>query len=300
MLKKFRQNINYLGFYNLQKSVILLTINVILWLGWPESHYEFLYYIPAFLLMTSSNIKFVFAALFYSFAVTYYRGNLEWMDLAAIPLAVLITFPVTGVLHSCSHDTVKPRWLNRMLGELMGLIQLSGFPEWKITHVIHHTHTDDLELDPHPPADKGFIEFTLSMRASIINSYLKFFFRFFGKNEKSMRAVQLFAWASKGSNLMKVIFWFLVLGPQLFTTLFLTSIAFKMVQYAWLNYSTHRPGTNGVEIHNYNHGLYRWINHISFGLYYHKNHHLAPHYFDPRNYRADLPAPQAETLEQVA
>jgi len=53
--------------------------------------------------------------------------------------------------------------------------------------------------------------------------------------------------------------------------------------FAHFNYYTHRPrGKDSVEILNLNYNpFYKFLNFLSFGAYFHKNHHRKPSLFNP-------------------
>ena len=187
---------------------------------------------------------------------------------------------------------MRPRWLNRPLGEFIGLVQLTGFPDWTILHVFHHQHPDDAKLDPHPPLQKNYWEFAFGMRAHIGNCFMRHYFKYFGESPLSIKRVGYFLKAAKFNMLMKVCFWYFVFGPQNFTFFFTTSILLKMLHYAWFNYATHKIDKNGdYMIKNLDHSFYRLINLIASGLYYHGNHHTNPHFHNPKNIPVKNPAP---------
>ena len=77
----------------------------------------------------------------------------------------------------------------------------------------------------------------------------------------------------------------LVLGPVGFVFFYVPFKAVNALIYADFNYRTHRPaGAGSYEVVNLNHNLwYKLLNAISFGSYFHKNQHLQPLVFDPRN-----------------
>lgn len=287
MLRAFQKDPFYLAHYHTKVVFVLAFINTGLLIMRPPEWHDVILYMPALYLATSSKLKHVVGAFAYAFAASVFSADFSLMALfIGVPAALVFTFPFSALIHSASHGSIRPRWLNRPVGELMGVIQLSGFPDWKITHVLHHTHTDHPELDPHPPLKKTYWEFALGMRDSVMKAYLKYYFKVFGQNDKSMQALNRFKWASLAAVSMKLTFWFLVLKPQFFAFFFLTSVAFKMTHWAWFNYSTHRPVENGVQIHNLTKYGYKFVNLIGFGLYYHDNHHASPMLFNPK-YKPD-------------
>ena len=81
--------------------------------------------------------------------------------------------------------------------------------------------------------------------------------------------------------------------------MFATSIAFKMVHFAWFNYTTHRPVEGKFQTRNLTQGLYFAINWISFGFYYHDNHHKNPTLFNPK-YMPDTPQKRKPSADEAA
>jgi fatty acid desaturase len=282
MIASFRKDRHFLARAHLTSFAIMSLLNLALCLFAEINSKDLVWYLPLVALLSTTKIQLVVGCFLYATAVSIFRSDFEPIHLLALPVAVITTFPLTAFLHNASHGSFSPKWLNRPVGEIVGVMQLSGFTQWKIVHVIHHMHSDDPLLDPHPPLHKGYWEFTRGMREAAINAYVKFFFKTHDQGPESIRALKQFANAAKLDQSARVLFWLLILGPQLFTFLFLSSITFKMFHYAWFNYSTHRPIKDGAETQNLNVRLYRFINAIAFGLYYHRNHHLAPTLFDPR------------------
>lgn len=280
MLRSFRSNRNFLASYHARFGFCLLAVNIALYIFRTPSVEKMALYIPCILLLSSPQIISVLFGYAYGITLAMTFQEFDSIQLFEIPIALILTFPITALLHCASHNSIRPKWLNRPIGELTGLMQLYGFPDWTVLHFIHHSFSDDRELDPHAPGNQTFWQFILGMRDSASAAFLKYYFKQFGNNPESVRAATRFARLSKFDTLMKVTFWFLLFGPQTFSFLFITSIAFKMLHYAWLNFHTHRGG----EIRNLNSGLlYPAINFIAFGVYFHRNHHLAPSLFDPRN-----------------
>ncbi|MES3037740.1 MAG: hypothetical protein V4736_07530, partial [Bdellovibrionota bacterium] len=126
-------------------------------------------------------------------------------------------------------------------------------------------------------------------------AYVNYYIRYFGSSELTLKNLKSFSRASKFDNFMRLGFWLLLLKPEAFTFFFSTSLVFKMFHWAWFNWSTHRPVAEGVAIQNHNHGFYRVMNLLAFGLYFHKNHHLQASLFDPRDLKQQVP----ESSEQL-
>lgn len=283
MYKKFLKDPNYLLKYHLIFAVGLVPAIVALALLRPPAWIDLVLFLPAIWFGSQSDIRAVSLTFVYACGAAFFSPTFEPVFPLLIPLGVLIAFPLTTLVHNPSHDSLKPRWLNRPVGELAGLFHLAGFPDWKIIHIFHHQHSDHPELDPHPPLDKGYWEFAMGMRKSVGEAYVRHYMRIHGQNAETMSRLKRFALASRLDMLLRATFWFLLLGPQLFAYLFLASITFKMYHYAWFNHATHRPENGQVVTKNMDHRLYRIVNFLSYGLYYHDNHHARPSLANPKH-----------------
>ncbi|MBL7557522.1 MAG: fatty acid desaturase [Bdellovibrionaceae bacterium] len=287
MIASFRKDRLFLARAHFTSFVVVSVLNIALCLFADINSQDLLLYLPLVVILSTTKIQLVVGCFAYAATISVSRSDFDPIYLLGIPLAIIATFPLTAFLHNAAHSSFRPKWLNRPIGEIVGVMQLSGFAQWKIVHVIHHMHSDDPQLDPHPPLNKSYWEFTRGMRDAAIGAYVKFFFKTHGQNPQSLAAIKQFGQSAKLDQSARVLFWLLLLGPQLFTFLFLSNIVFKMFHYAWFNYSTHRPISGGTEIQNLNARFYRFVNTIAFGLYYHKNHHLVPTLFDPRTLQKD-------------
>lgn len=281
MLRKFRNDPDYLTKYHLNATLLLLPSAVASFILTGRSPNQLLLFLPTILILCSPQIRTVLVGYVATIAVAYFCGQIDIYCLGLFVAGILVTFPVSGLMHATSHDSLRPRWLNRPVGEAMGLFHLVGYPDWKIIHVIHHSHADDSELDPHPPGNKSYWEFTKGMRTAAANAFVKYYLKHFSQVEKASPKLKKFSRVSKLDTLVRIFFWYCLLGPKVFTFFYASSLVFKMFHWAWFNWSTHRPTENGVQILNYSHGLYRFINAISLGLYYHQNHHLNPSLLNP-------------------
>ena len=247
-----------------------------------------MWFAPAIFFLNTTDFKKVVVGCLYACGITIFFEDLKLIYLLWISLAVVATLSATALLHNASHRSFRPKWLNRPMGELMCLFQLTGFPDWTVIHVLHHAHSDDPELDPHPPGNKTYWVYLNTVRQTILRVFINHYFRIFGNNETSIKAVKRFGLSMKVDHFMKVAFWYLLLGPVLFSFFFFPSIVFKMMNHAWLNHSTHQWDGEQTQLVNFNNGLYKLGNFFGFGIYNHKNHHLSPGLFDPRNLRMNV------------
>ena len=282
MFAKFNTDKRYFNKYFLSVIAMLAVANGMLFFFATPDFRLLLLYLPALFILSIPDIYLIFLAWLYALAVTVVNFGFHAAYLAGIPIAIVLTFIATALLHNASHSNFRPRWFCRGVGEAMGLFQMVAFPSWVIVHILHHRNSDDPVLDPHPPLDKGYVAFLTGMRKSISKVIGNYYFSLWGNNAESARNLKEVGIESQLSMFLQALFWYLVLGPQVFAWFYIFSIVFKMAHYAWFNYATHIYTQDGINIGNLNHGFYKAINAIAFGLYYHKNHHLRPGLFDPR------------------
>ncbi|MES3038587.1 MAG: fatty acid desaturase, partial [Bdellovibrionota bacterium] len=164
MIRSFRTNPRYLEMYHWKMGIGLFAVNCLLLYFTDQTWNDLAYYVPVLFLLVSPQIMVAMTGYACAIGLTLWQGNFDSMSLVEALAALIVTFPVSGLMHSTSHDSMRPRWLNRPVGELMGMFHLVGYPDWKIIHIIHHTYTDDAQLDPHPPGEKSYWEFAKGMR----------------------------------------------------------------------------------------------------------------------------------------
>jgi fatty acid desaturase len=284
--KSFRTNSRYLTSFHIKSAIFWIAACIVCFLLFRKSVSWFLIFLPGLLLVSSQHLLRVAAGLILSLGACFYCGltipHAFYFFLLLSPVWALIA---TAILHNASHGNIKPKWLCRIVGELFAVIQLVGFPDWVIVHVLHHSHPDDSIRDPHPPLDLNYWTFLNGMRLSILRVLLTEYFKIWGNTPETLTQIKRLALASRIDQIAKVVFWWLLLGPIGFSLFFAPSILFKMMHYAWFNFATHKTTDGQTAVVNLDRGLYRVVNSISFGLYYHKNHHENPKLFDPRKYK---------------
>lgn len=201
------------------------------------------------------------------------------------PLAVYLGALFGVLMHNAGHSNFKPRFVNRLVLELMGLHQLDGWRRNTAAHIIHHKFPDDPLRDPHPPLDVGFWRFAGSLQKTSRACLARVYADTWGEAPEVAR---LWRWSERlaGAGIaLRVLFWFLLLGPALFFAVYLPSWLSNGLFFAHLNYFTHRPREGGgSEILNLDDTVpYRIANTLLFGTYYHKNHHRRAYLFNPKH-----------------
>lgn len=188
-------------------------------------------------------------------------------------------------IHNAVHLNFRPRWLNRLVGEIMGVHQLYGFLGWQTAHLIHHKYPDNPQFDPHPPGNQNFLEFAMSMQKNLKMCLSRIYFSTWTENEKFQKIWKKKNFFAALGMLLKLIFWFLILEPKFFLIWFVPSYLLNVLFFAHFNFSTHRPSNGETVILNLDQGWYfKLINLLLFGIYYHRNHHLRASLFNPKKY----------------
>jgi len=87
--------------------------------------------------------------------------------------------------------------------------------------------------------------------------------------------------------------WYLLLGFSGFFLFYVPTYITSVLFFNHFNYFTHRPRNDGTfEILNIDRTPYqRLVNHLFFGVFYHKNHHLKPYLFNPKNMNNETDEP---------
>jgi fatty acid desaturase len=220
---------------------------------------------------------------------------LTWPVLALIPLGVIFGLVVSTAFHNASHQNIKPRWLNTVVGELAGAYTLEGMRNFRVGHMLHHRHTDDPALDPHPPAGQTFWRFLVTSKARTIACLTTLYLQSHGDTPASRRNVRWQLAAFHLSSALKLVFWLLLLGPVIFGAFFVPSFLAYVLGFGHLNWISHLDDSDGtVRIKNLNgSAYYRVMNLITSGGYHHANHHRQPWLYNPS--KAASSAPRAVT-----
>ena len=164
------------------------------------------------------------------------------------------------------------------------LQQLSaGLVVFRYMHLLHHTHPDDPENDPHPPKGYSFWQFVDTARVLVGRRLESKYLQIWGDTIKT-RAT----WRQQGilifaARFCKTLFVFSLLGPRWFVVAFLPSYVANVLLYAGFNYYTHAEQPDGsIEVKDLKGTLYFDLcNRFLFGIMYHKTHHLFPNLFNP-------------------
>lgn len=231
-----------------------------------------------FLVFVSLNIYlFTTKKLHYDFTFYLY-------DLLIFLAAIIFRFLISSFLHNCSHENTGGKILNYLIGEFCGAWVMYGYRNFVLIHILHHKYTDN-HFDPVTPEGMTFVKFLLAPMRYMIKSATGFLDSKHSdkKNYKVAKNIQEIIFHL--NLILRLVFWFLILGPKYFTIFYIPSVISNIFIFAHINYACHRNNEFGeVEIVNLDNNLYFQIaNFITMGGYYHKNHHINQKLFNPTN-----------------
>lgn len=224
--------------------------------------------------------------------VFHYAPPIDHWDnrlLLLLPIACHVQILCSVFVHNCTHNNF-PRAINRIVGEICGVVVLTRFASWEVIHQRHHRYTDDLENDPHPVISSywGFLVKTI---VGVERQLQKIYFELHGDTPENRRYEQIRAYISYATNLLVIFTWYTVLGPIAFFFLFVPASIVGFLHLVHFNWSTHNAFSPVQDFKpvNLNHGYYKIGNLIWHGIYWHANHHKRANLFNPGKMKDSLP-----------
>lgn len=222
----------------------------------------------------------------------------DWRVLLLVPVFLQAIILCNVWVHCATHNSF-PRAVNRLVGEICGLVVLTRFASWEIVHQRHHKYSDDVEKDPHaviPSYWKFVVHMVLNVEKQLQQQYLDTF----GDTPENRRHEKIRALASFGTGVLLMACWYVLLGPIVFFAVFLPATVLGILHLAHFNWSTHdawSPTANYRPV-NLDHGFF-WVgNRVWHGIYFHANHHKKANVFNPM--KVDLGLPITDPREEIA
>lgn len=206
----------------------------------------------------------------------------QWWYLALLPLVIYVHILLNVFIHNCCHGNF-PRPVNRLIGEIAGVLVITRYASWEIIHQRHHRYSDDPERDPHHVMPNFWRFLARTMLVNVEKQLQNQAYDQFGDTPEMRRREQLRSVLSFSVMIpLNLAFW-LLLGPEAFVFLWLPAQAVGWVHVAHFNWATHNAHspTGDYKPVNLDHGLYWLGNRIWFGLYMHANHHKRANIFNP-------------------
>lgn len=208
-------------------------------------------------------------------------GWQSWMWLLLPPIVYLHVL-ASVCIHNASHANF-PRAINRVVGEILGVLLVVRFANWEILHVRHHRHADDPERDPHH-MQPSFWRFMGEMMLINLERQLQnIHYDQFGDTPAGRRYERFRSVLSFTTEATCVAAWYLVLGSDVFWFLFVPAQLLGWTVVSHFNWITH-DGTSHARDYrpvNLDDGIYWLGNRVLFGLYMHANHHRRVDVFNP-------------------
>jgi fatty acid desaturase len=223
------------------------------------------------------------------------------------PLSFAVAFPAVLYflinchlwIHNATHGNF-PRWLNRLTGEVLGVIVFVRYASWQIVHLRHHNHSDDRTLDPHPAHPsylRSFFGSIVSVERQLQDNYCEIW----GETAANRRYEAMRSRVSYGTNVVLGLAWYLLLGKVGFFAYFLPGNLLAAAFVGHFNWATHN-GERGGDFGpvNLDRGYYWLGNRLFSGIYFHANHHTRPHLFNPRHWDERRFGRQAPVVRRAA
>ena len=271
-------------------STLVASLTALPYTQFRKSRHFYLWYDGFWLTVVAGLVALMHLAGWQGFTQTW-----DWRVALFLPLACHIQILCSVWIHNCTHNNF-PRAINRIVGELCGIVVLTRFASWEILHQRHHKYSDDVELDPHPiaPGWRGYWKFTFRNLVAIEQQLQQIYFeQFGGKTPQNVRYQRYRAILSFGTMVALIYAWHLFLGKVLFWMLFFPAGIVGVLHLMHFNWSTHNPWSPNEDYRpvNLNHGYYRIGNLLWHGIYWHGNHHLKTNMFNPGDMVSDKSLP---------
>jgi stearoyl-CoA desaturase (delta-9 desaturase) len=247
---------------------------------------------PAFYAMYDGFYLLLSAAAIATMWATGFRPLLgtpqTWWLLTVPPLLFALIWAHL-VIHTCTHGSL-PVSVNRLVGEVLGVIVIVRFASWDIVHLRHHRYSDDRVRDPHP----NFPSYWKTVTNTVVQTELQLFQEYFdtwGDTPRNRLRERARAWVSYGTNVVLLGAWAFFLGPWYTLLVYFPANVLAALFVIHFNWSTHNGelGLTEADFHpvNLNAGYYYVGNKVFNGIYMHANHHLRPYLFNPAKWSGD-------------
>ena len=262
---------------------------------------------PRFYLLYDGFWFLVCAAVLLTFWLTGFKPLFDgpsWWFIAVFPVHLFCCIWAHLLIHNATHGSL-PKAINRVVGELLGIIVVVRFASWDIVHMRHHKYSDDRVKDPHP----NFPSFWKTVLHTIINVEKQLFQEYYdvwGDTAENHSRERRRAWMSYGTNIVLLASWCWLLGPAFFALVFFPCNALAGLFVIHFNWSTHNgeaaKSLDDMKPVNLPGAMYRIGNKLFAGIYAHSMHHDRPTLFNPAKAlaAAEATASSASAEQQAA
>ncbi len=256
-------------------AVAIETLSVLPNVQFRKNRHFYIHYDLAYAVLCVALLATMFA-VGHRGVITEWRPE-YWL---LLPLVTHLQILSSVFVHVCTHKSL-PRIVNRLVGELCGMVVLTRFASWEIIHQRHHQYSDDVEKDPHP-VEPSYWRFLFHTILNVERQLQRIYFETYGDSAENRRFEQRRAWLSYATNLLLMATWYVFLGPYAFFYLFVPASILGFFHLVHFNWSTHNAA-EGKDFRpiNLDRGYYWLGNRIWFGIYMHGNHHDRPSVLNP-------------------
>lgn len=218
-------------------------------------------------------------------AVTHFclLGGVEWKPWHfAVAYPPLVYFLICAHLwiHNATHGNF-PKPVNRIIGEVLGVLVFVRYASWDIVHMRHHRFSDHDTKDPHPTYPSYWRSFFSSI-VYVERQLQQQYYDVWGDTAENRRYEALRAKVSYGTNIVLAIATYMFFGPVGFFGIWFPANLIAAAFVGHFNWATHN-GASGRDFRpvNLNHGYFWLGNKLFTGIYFHANHHKRPNLFNP-------------------
>jgi stearoyl-CoA desaturase (delta-9 desaturase) len=239
---------------------------------------------PTFYLWYDSAYAVASLSAILAMIATGHRGPLNeahWSYAVLFPAFLYVLIMGHVFIHNASHGNF-PKAINRIVGELCGVLVITRFASWEIVHRRHHRYSDDPERDPHP-AKRGYWRYALDTLINVEIQLRQSYYDVHGDTPESRRYERWRARLSFVSGTLLALFFYMLIGHMGFLLLFLPAsigAALFVIHFNWCGHNAHRADGE-IAPTNLDYGWYWLGNRMFFGIYYHGNHHKMAMLFNP-------------------
>lgn len=213
-----------------------------------------------------------------------WRGlGLEW-SWTLIPLAIVagyLQMMGNALIHNASHGNF-PKAINRLVGEVLGVLVMTRFASWEILHRRHHMFSDDEVKDPHPMMSSYWAFLWHKMIINLERNLHQQYFELWGDTPELRRRENVKTAISIFTGACLFFFWFVALGPVGFLAVFVPAGILGVLHLTHFNWATHDADrSKDFKPVNRDEGIFWLGNRLLFGAYMHANHHAYATVFNP-------------------
>lgn len=226
--------------------------------------------------------------------------DFAWWHFALLPVALYVLIMAHVFIHNASHGNF-PKAINRIVGEICGLMVITRFASWEIVHRRHHRYSDDPKRDPHP-AQRGYWRYALDTIVNVELQLRQQYYDVYGDTPETRRYERWRGRLSFVTGLLLILTWYLLVGESgffLFMVPGSVGAGLFVIHFNWCGHNAHR-NEGKIEPTNLDYGWYWLGNRIFFGIYYHGNHHKMAMLFNPMKMPAKRPKQEEPELEAAA